>query len=81
LPGMIALIGFLSALFLVWNRARRRLRSLGNPPGEMLLFRTAGTMLVFLLVVAQFSGDLISNDWLWLWAGVLLAWAPPLSSS
>jgi O-antigen ligase len=76
LAGAVALFGFLASLFFYWNRARREIREGETVPGQRILFRAAGSLLVFSLVMAQVSGDIITNDWIWLWCGAMLAWMP-----
>jgi len=43
---------------------------------ERSLVLAVGAMLVYSFVNAQFSGDIAANEWLWFWAGVLVARAP-----
>jgi hypothetical protein len=80
--GLIGLALFLMLLAVVlvrWQRWGRRVgvgRELGAGGAAAALHRTAGAVLLFVLVNAQFSGDLSANEWVWMAAGMIVAWAP-----
>lgn len=60
LPGILALLFFLGAAVVIGMRGRADLRTFM----ALLIF-------LFALMNAQLSGDVIGNEWIWLFAGIL----------
>jgi len=75
LPGLVIWLAFLAVLFGRWNGWRRLQAGRGSLV-ERILLRLVAAQFVFHMVNAQFSGDIFVNQWIWLWAGALVAWAP-----
>ena len=71
IPGLAVLFGFFAATLMA---ARRALARACDDDGRTRL-RLALALFVFQLVNAQFSGDITANEWIWLWSGVILAFA------
>lgn len=76
LPGLVIWLGFLIVLLGRWTGWRKRLAGHQGSQVERILLRLVAAQFVFHMVNAQFSGDIFVNQWIWLWAGVLVAWAP-----
>jgi len=75
LPGLVIWLGFLAAVAVRWTRWKKRPADPGSRT-ERILLRLVAAQFVFHMVNAQFSGDIFVNQWIWLWAGALVAWAP-----
>lgn len=69
--GIAALAGFLLAVVRRWLHWGRELRA-----PDPVLRRAVACFLFYAFLNAQFSGDIFANEWLWLFAGALAAWAP-----
>ncbi len=79
LIGLSLFGAFLAVILTRWRRWRRSLRALPDCPAvreEAALHRTVGAILLFALANAQFSGDIWVNEWIWMGAGMVVAWAP-----
>lgn len=79
LIGLLLFVGLLSVVFVRWRRWGRDLRAWPETPAvleEMALRRTAAAILLFALANAQFSGDIWANEWVWVAAGMVVAWSP-----
>jgi hypothetical protein len=79
LIGLLLFLGFLAVVFARWRRWRRYLRARPDSPAaseSMALHRTVGAIFLFALANAQFSGDIWVNEWVWVAAGMIVAWAP-----
>ena len=79
LIGLALFLGFLTVVFGRWRGWKRYLRarpdSLAASEGTAL-HRTVGAIFLFALINAQFSGDIWVNEWVWVAAGMVVAWAP-----
>jgi hypothetical protein len=79
LIGLMLFLAFLAVVLVRWQRWRWRLRARAESPAaseESALHRTVGAILLFALANAQFSGDIWVNEWVWVAAGMIVAWAP-----
>jgi hypothetical protein len=79
LIGLLLFLGFLTVALVRWRRWRRYLRARPESPAvseEMALHRAVGAIFLFALANAQFSGDIWVNEWVWVAAGLVVAWAP-----
>ncbi len=76
LPGLMIWLAFLAVLFGRWTGWRKRQAGHQGSRVERILIRLVAAQFVFHMVNAQFSGDIFVNQWIWLWAGALVAWAP-----
>jgi hypothetical protein len=79
LIGLLLFLGFLTFVFVRWRRWRRDLRAQPASPAAsegLALHRTVGAIFLFALANAQFSGDIWVNEWVWVAAGMVVAWAP-----
>lgn len=78
LIGMALFLLFLAVVLARWWRWGRRLHAQGESgaAGDPALHRTVGAVLLFALINAQFSGDICANEWVWVAAGMVVAWAP-----
>jgi hypothetical protein len=79
LIGLTLFLAFLAVVLWRWRRWRRQLRARPASPAvseETALHRTVGAVLLFALANAQFSGDIWVNEWVWVAAGMVVAWAP-----
>jgi hypothetical protein len=79
LIGLALLLGFLALVFWRWRRWGRRLRARPEVPvaaEAVALHRVVGAVLIYALANAQFSGDIWVNEWVWVTAGMIVAWAP-----
>lgn len=76
LLGLALFAGFLLVVYREWRRWGRVLERSGETGPEQALWRACGAIFVYAVLNAQFSGDLWVNEWIWLWGGVICAWAP-----
>jgi hypothetical protein len=79
LIGLLLFLGFLTAVFVRWRGWKRHLRARPESLAaseDTALHRTVGAVLLFALINAQFSGDIWVNEWVWVAAGIVVAWAP-----
>ncbi|MFN8549005.1 MAG: O-antigen ligase family protein [Candidatus Eisenbacteria bacterium] len=72
LPGLLALLGFLTSTAI----AAKRLLGGGASVQGRTIARIVLTLWAFNLANAMASGDVNVNEWIWLWAGVLLVLLP-----
>lgn len=71
---VIALLVFLTVRR--WREAQAFFEQGGAPAmPQAWLLRTGGLVWLYTIVNAQFSGDLTTNQWIWVWTGAVAAWA------
>ena len=74
--GAAFLILFFVLVYRGWRRWGAELQAAGEVGPEQALWRVSGAVFVYAVLNAQFSGDIWVNEWIWLWAGAIAAWAP-----
>lgn len=85
LPGLLAVTLFVLVCWRLWRRRCSPGPSATPPAGDAggvwpaatFFPHLAATLFVYTLVAAQSSGDVPANEWVWLWAGMLVAWSHP----
>jgi hypothetical protein len=79
LIGLALFLGFLTVVFMRWRGWKQYLRARPDSLAaseDTALHRTVGAIFLFALINAQFSGDIWVNEWVWVAAGMVVAWAP-----
>jgi hypothetical protein len=77
--GLVLFLLFLALVFARWRGWRKYLRARPDSSAvaeDSALHRTVGAIFLFALANAQFSGDIWVNEWVWVAAGMVVAWAP-----
>ena len=72
--GLIVLLAFVGSALALWLRWGRGIRPTGERQEIRTLQQGVGMLFLYSFLIAQFSGDIAANEWVWLWGGALLAW-------
>lgn len=76
LVGLALLGGLLAGVAAAWRRWGRAIDAGGATRIEPRLRRLLGAIFLYVLLNAQFSGDLPVNEWIWAFAGAIVVVAP-----